>query len=454
MSISTALIRNVVIVIPGIMGSELVDARERPVWSVAPGSLVSSIRALAANALELPRDLGDDAAPDGVVATRLLGSLHAIPGVWTPVTGYGGLLGFLRSNRFHLIERERGNPAVVPNLIPFPYDWRLSNRHNARLLAKVACDALRRWRRQPGMEKAGLVLVCHSMGGLIARWFAEQEDGAECIRAIVTVGTPHRGSLNALVSLVNGIEPGFGPLRFSLSAFARSLPSLHQLLPQYACLEGAHGRIGLRDTPTPLDSTMLRDALDFHDRLDLVGPLPYKMHKVVGIRQPTYTTARLAGDRVIPSFEIDARDQGGDGTVPRMAAEPTSGRGDEVHEVAGQHGELQAASSMHDLVDGILTRDEMVWQSAPAEMLGIEMQELWSSDDEPHLTVDGGGDRLLLATVHDEHGVPVGQPTALAPDGRLRLARLVEGGYRVVVEAASPGGPAPIAKPFVVLDRR
>lgn len=36
-------------------------------------------------------------------------------------------------------------------------------------------------------------LVCHSEGGLMARWYVEQLDGADRVRHIVTLGTPNRG---------------------------------------------------------------------------------------------------------------------------------------------------------------------------------------------------------------------------------------------------------------------
>ena len=247
MAINSTTVRDVVIVVPGIMGSELVDAKGHPIWSVSPGALANAVRTLGKSLrrLQLPDDIGDNPPDDGVCATALLTSLHVIPGLWSPITGYDGLLDFLRSPRFRLVEADPRDRRVIPNLIPFPYDWRLSNRLNGRWLARVAVHALERWRAQPGMGEAKLVLICHSMGGLVARWFAEQEGGAELIRSLITIGTPHRGSLKALTTLVNGLDPGIGWLRLPLTEFARSLPSLYQLLPQYDCLVVEKGRAGL-----------------------------------------------------------------------------------------------------------------------------------------------------------------------------------------------------------------
>ncbi len=455
MGIETTVVRDVVIVVPGIMGSELVDASGHTVWSVSPGALVRAIRTLGKSLrrLQLPAGIGDDAPCDGIRATALIKSLHVVPGLWTPITGYDGLLNFLRSARFHLVEAEPGDKERIPNLIHFPYDWRLSNRYNGRLLAQVAGEALERWRTQPGMETAKLVLICHSMGGLVARWFAEQEGGAGLIRALITIGTPYRGSLNALTNLVNGIEPGIGPLRFSLTEFARSLPALYQLLPQYDCLITDTGRTDLVKGRCPgLNSTMLADAVAFSKAIQGDENPSYALHKVVGIRQPTPTTARATGDRITPSVEIDGHNQGGDGTVPRLAAEPVAGRGREVHAIADQHGELQGTRSLLDLVDGILSREEIIWQAAEPEGFGVDMADVWSSGQNPKLQVSELKDRRLLVTVVDERGKVMRDPFPVAPDGTAELGRLPEGGYRAVVAGSSPGGPSPVAKPFLVLD--
>ena len=456
MPIDPTVVRDVVIVVPGIMGSELVDAGDNPAWSVTAGALAHAIRTLGKSVrqLELPEGIGDSAPEDGVHPGRLLESLHVIPGLWSPITGYDGLLDFLRSQRFHLVEPVEGDDGIIPNLVPFPYDWRLSNRYNAKLLAKAAGDALDRWREQPGMEEAKLVLVCHSMGGLIARWFAEKEDGASRIRAIITIGTPHRGSLKSLATLANGLEPGIGPLRLPLTSFVRSLPSLYQLLPQYDCLAmpGGKRRSLLEEACPGLDTTMLKDAFAFHDTLAKAGVPSYDLHKVVGIRQPTLTTAAVNGTQVFPSVEIDGKNQGGDGTVPVLAAQPEAGRGKEVHEVAGQHGELQGTRSLLDLVDGILSREEIVWEAAPPEGFGVEMADVWSTLEEPRLRAIDDEDRRLLVTVLDELGRIVREAAPLDSDGTASFGRLPEGGYRAVVATSRAGGPEPVAKPFLVLD--
>src|SRR5690606_18369916 len=90
------------------------------------------------------------------------------------------------------------------NFIPFPYDWRRDNRAAAHRLKEVVERKLGLWRKRPGMSKARAILIAHSMGGLVARYYLEVLGGWDSCRALITFGTPHRGSLNALDSLCNG----------------------------------------------------------------------------------------------------------------------------------------------------------------------------------------------------------------------------------------------------------
>lgn len=64
--------------------------------------------------------------------------------------------------------------------------------------------------RRPGTrtKDAKLILVGHSMGGIVARCFLEALEGWKDTLAQITFGTPHRGSINALDTLVNWVRKG------------------------------------------------------------------------------------------------------------------------------------------------------------------------------------------------------------------------------------------------------
>ena len=124
--------------------------------------------------------------------------------------------------------------------IEFPYDWRRDNRVAARQLQRVVDEKLHAQRQRN--PDAKLILIGHSMGGLVARCYLECLDGWQDTRALITFGTPHRGSLNAADFLVNGFVKKLGPLKVAdLSRLLRSLTSVYQLLPIYPCVDVGAG---------------------------------------------------------------------------------------------------------------------------------------------------------------------------------------------------------------------
>ena len=130
-------------VLPGILGSTLArDGQEA--WAPSAGVVWQAIRSFGASiqSLTLPTDLGDDHPGDGVEPLALMPDLHLLPGLWSANIGYSRLLDWL-TQRFTLVPPDPKDPAKPANLLPFAYDWRLSNRYNARRLRAV------RWWSRP-----------------------------------------------------------------------------------------------------------------------------------------------------------------------------------------------------------------------------------------------------------------------------------------------------------------
>ena len=172
---------DLVVVLPGIMGSTLADRAGRTVWASSAGAALRMIRTLGRNltALQLPDGIADDHPGDGVKPVALMPDLHAIPGIWTPLTGYDALV--------HRLEKA-AQTGTIGAVLPVAYDWRLSNRYNAHRLATIVEPALQRWRdSRPERADAQLVFVCHSMGGLVARWYVEHCGGHGHTRKIITL---------------------------------------------------------------------------------------------------------------------------------------------------------------------------------------------------------------------------------------------------------------------------
>ena len=114
------------------------------------------------------------------------------------VRPYAGLLRALR---------DAGAEVLV-----VPYDWRLSNRHNALLVERRIVE---RWyhgdpplRERPRPEEERITFIGHSMGGLVARCLLESRPlGPVLGRRLITIGTPHRGAPMAYLHLIGRTHP-------------------------------------------------------------------------------------------------------------------------------------------------------------------------------------------------------------------------------------------------------
>jgi pimeloyl-ACP methyl ester carboxylesterase len=375
------------VVLPGILGSTLArDGQEA--WAPSAGVVWRAIRSFGASiqSLTLPADLGDDHPGDGVEPLALMPDLHLLPGLWSANIGYSRLLDWL-TQRFTLVPPDPKDPAKPANLLPFAYDWRLSNRYNARRLRAVVEPALERWRAlAEANREARLILICHSMGGLVARWYVEREGGAALTRKLITIGTPHRGAVAALQQLVNGVEKSVGPLRLDLTRFARSLPSAHQLLPQYACLQTGAGLAPISAVALPgMNPALVADAVAFHAALDAAPEggaaalaSAYDLHPIVGTRQPTPTTARLVGERIETSEQIEGAREGGDGTVPRLSAAPKALNPDDprLRYAPDQHLGLHSHQAVLDELEGVLTARPVIHRGLTGPQIGLRTEPL------------------------------------------------------------------------------
>ncbi|WP_394620618.1 hypothetical protein JNUCC0626_16375 [Lentzea sp. JNUCC 0626] len=382
--------------------------------------------------------------------------LHVIPGVWTPIRGYTELRKRLRALGF---KEELGN------LLPIAYDWRLSNRYNARRVATIVEPALERWRAaSPDNRDARLVFVAHSMGGLVARWYVERCGGAEVTRKLVTLGTPYRGSAKALVQLVNGVRKDFGPLTADLTAFARSMPSLHQLLPTYACVDRPEGLATLAEAGLPgLDVGMAADAGAFHEELaraeaGRAGSLAMT-HAIIGARQPTVTTVRIVGGRAEGLNTIEGDNDFGDGTVALAGAigHDLSMDTNVVSRVIDIHGSLQANPYALDQIEEVLTTVP-VRRRAPATVpVQVTVPDFVLAGEHVPIAVQLPVETRdsVLVTVVDERGQSVFSRRPPNRGGLLStdVPALPPGGYEVRVTGTRPGSPVtPVTAPVLVWD--
>jgi triacylglycerol esterase/lipase EstA (alpha/beta hydrolase family) len=126
----------------------------------------------------------------------LLGSRHegAARGLRPVILlhGYG-----MNRMSFYWLGRSLARRGLGP-LCAMSYMTLRSVRHSAQRLARFV-------ERVCEDEGASAVdLVCHSLGGIVARYYADVLGGAARVRRIITIGTPHQGTMSAHMALDQG----------------------------------------------------------------------------------------------------------------------------------------------------------------------------------------------------------------------------------------------------------
>lgn len=457
---------DIVVLLPGILGSVL-KRDGRTVWGFS-GRQIG--RTILTRGRQITRDLwieDDDPAlddlGDGVTAHDLMPDLHLLPGLWK-IDGYSAIRRTIESH-FEVTEGE--------NFFAFPYDWRRDNRASARRLARESHRWLKRRREQVNRD-AQLILIGHSMGGLVARYFLEVLEGWKDTRALITFGTPYRGSLNALDTLVNGMK--MGPMGlFDLTSLARQLPSLYQLLPIYRVFDSGEDeleRVGETEGIPNLDAARARSALeDFHRAMVKAQETNQNhpayeakgtwVYPIVGIGQETSQSARAVagGIEILKSYE--GRDMSGDGTVPKVSAVPPEhgARGNQMFS-GTKHAAIQNSDPVRVHLTGVIESlyfdlGDFMRPTTPRRKIALEVDDLVWAGDPVRIrarTAESTGPLHALLSSHDGEGEGQRIELTSEEDG-WRVGRFDPpgpGAYTVRVEGS--GGAEPVSDVLAVAD--
>jgi hypothetical protein len=403
-----AKLPDILIFVPGIMGSALGSADgTRDVWNTTPGALARGLADVGSTLerLALPEDVGDTAAdgPEALRPTGVVLGWQLWPGFYSG-PGYGPVYR-------DLLRRGRAEERVRF----FAYDWRLSNRYTAARLAAFVRQTVTEWRTRSGEPGARAVLVTHSMGGLVARYYLEAMAGHAdgYVRRLITLGTPHSGSVKAVQVLAGGASALPGRWRRALTAAARTMPSMWQLLPTWRCV--ARGRdepvrladVALPGLADPTHRDRVRDAARFHEEIARAVAdgrrRDYTLHVHAGTRQPTQQSLSVAGDVLVFHHSQRGIDHGGDGTVPRFAAIPPEWHDDAQARVgADRHGAIPNVAYVREQVWATANAVELGAVMAPPVELGLDVTEVAHADAPLPVRVSANRPHLrLVARVRD-----------------------------------------------------
>jgi hypothetical protein len=438
--------RDVIVLLPGITGTVLrKDGKD--VWAPSLSTMVKAFASGGKSIQELaladdPLDVDD--LRDGITADALVPDIHLIPGLWK-IDGYTKIIQRIQT---------AFDVTLGKNFFPFPYDWRRDNRVSARKLARSAHEWLKHWREGAGGKDAKLILLAHSMGGVIARYFLECMDGWRDTRFLITFGTPFQGSLNALDFIANGYTKGGG--RVDLSPVLRSLTSIYQLLPTFGCCDLGDGKI-VRVAETSgipkLSADRAARALAFHQEITSAVNAHlrdqaylenrYRMIPVVGVYQRTLQFAKLADGKLQVLDSAPSEERDGDGTVPSDSAVPEEIRNeDRARYVSEIHGSLQNSTAVLDDIVSLLKESRRSPRRDERPYVSLAIDDFYTTKEPIRLSGRTAEPQLeLTVLVADVNHPSVVRKTTRAVNGQysLQLPPLPEGDYRLTVRSATFG---------------
>ncbi len=390
-----APMKDIIIILPGILGSVL-QKDGKDLWNVSGQAIFQVLTNLGkvVHDLKLSQDNPEaESLGDGIRATSLIQDTHLIPGFWK-IDGYTKTARLITDN-FDITPGDIYNDPDdrAANFYQFPYDWRRDNRANARILKKLIDKRLKCWRETSGAADAKVILMAHSMGGLVSRYYLEVLEGWRDSRALFTFGTPYRGSLQAVNFLANGYKQLF----LDLTEVMRSLTSIYQLLPIYEVVKigETYKRVAEADGLPNIDKLRAQDALAFHREIEAAVEKHLKLDEyrqsftvvpIAGVQQPTLQSAilengKLTASEALPAVLHNRPDlSDGDGTVPQVSAIPIErSKNLDNFFIAEQHGALQNQKQVLDNLQNCLelSQFDLGGVKASPAAIGISLDDLY-----------------------------------------------------------------------------
>jgi len=191
--------KKAIIIVPGIMGSELSDYRDSAVYWVGGLGAVSDFL-----------KFNDDGTP-----------AYPYIGAWrNGADNEYGVLG-IYTKLYNSIKEQFGSAYDVQF---FSYDWRYGNARTAENMEKAI--------NQIGYDS--VIFVAHSMGGLVVSDYMKKVENKAKIEKVITLGTPFLGAPKALNTLESGTL--FFNLTDKITSqavknMAKNFPSIYELIP-------------------------------------------------------------------------------------------------------------------------------------------------------------------------------------------------------------------------------
>ena len=448
-------LEHLVLVVPGVLGSVLSDADGVPSWGPGLGDLARTMRWPSALSLaEYPN----------LLPSSLLPTIKLIPPFVVP--GYDRLVQRIVA-AFAGVQVDLACPGrnrnLNANVVLFPYDFRVGVPAAAeRLQAEIGI-------RLAGLTQAArrrrVIVVAHSLGGLVARYWLGPLGGWPDCKALITVATPHQGVPKALDWLLNGVRVKSMTLR-SATEVLREWPSSYDLLPSYPAVLSV-GQATATDRPLrPLELDAIAGS-EFAPRvrraartgaeiavswaaLTKRGEAP-ELTAVLSRRHPTPNRAVLVGRQLRVTRDdpewLPHCGWRGDGTVPAISAIPPEfgGDHDDLREVPDRHQAMASAAVIVDILREY-TRGATVRPAAgcPPRLAGLQAGAPRLDLEFDEVAPARQRTTVVASLSHDTAGaagdlwLTVRRQATRAPVFRCR-SRLIGGRWQITIPPLGPG---------------
>jgi predicted component of type VI protein secretion system/pimeloyl-ACP methyl ester carboxylesterase len=321
--------RRPVVVVPGLMGSELWLGSER-LWP-DPGTMLSNPEVYS-----LPGD-------PRIEARNIVSDVVIVPGI-IKLRQYSGLGDYLVEGLGYTRDKD---------LFEFAYDWRQDVRMSALRLG----EAIERWQLDTPPT-----IIAHSLGTLVTRYYVERLGGKEAVERIILMGGPHYGTPKGLAAILVG--PGMLPFGMGAERMRHVLatfPSAYQILPIYPCIfdqnenhiDALKDRSWLPEKQRPF----LGAAQSFRRELGEQSSVPTVSVFGYGLKTILRVRINRRSDGQWDQIEF-LEDTAGDASVPSGSAVL---KDSEIHPVLQEHGSLYMDDDVRMRLKVELTRST-IWQ--------------------------------------------------------------------------------------------
>jgi pimeloyl-ACP methyl ester carboxylesterase len=305
------------------------------------------------------------------------------------------------------------------DLFYFPYDWRLDLNQTISVLNQKIQEI----KTNSGFQKVNI--IAHSMGGLLIKNYLE-EYGKNDVNKLIFVGTPHLGAPKATKVLMEGDKFGIPWLNpIVMKNLSQYSISSYELMPNEKYFDVFSGYIknySLLNTEEPLNyaetnAFLLKNTLkpainekakDFSDKnledYDLSG---VDVYNIAGCKTGTQAGYKLALDETVGEIKYIS----GDGTVPLVSADYINIPAEHKFYVKnGDHAELPSTEVTRNLILDILNgmayriEGDISYDKSFCNFKGKEM--LWKSPVEVHIYDSQGRHTGPIENEGIEYGIP------------------------------------------------